>query len=171
MKDTLVKFMLVATLLLPKTGHKALRCQSVLLCLQISKSDCISTDCMQRCQRGMCHILVVCRTNHEAAFEAEGRQLRFLANVDPVDVARALNGLKQETTLVVVVSKTFTTAETMLNARTVRYVFSGVTHEGGRHLLQQQKSSVMACSKIILVPCSLVARCLHNTHVKSRLNY
>ena len=61
-----------------------------------------------------------CRTNHEAAFEAEGRQLRFLANVDPVDVARALNGLKQETTLVVVVSKTFTTAETMLNARTVR---------------------------------------------------
>lgn len=60
------------------------------------------------------------RTNHEAAFEAEGRQLRFLANVDPVDVARALNGLKPETTLVVVVSKTFTTAETMLNARTVR---------------------------------------------------
>ena len=40
--------------------------------------------------------------------------------MDPIDVARALNGLKQETTLVVVVSKTFTTAETMLNARTVR---------------------------------------------------
>ena len=35
-------------------------------------------------------------------------------------MARALNGLRQETTLVVVVSKTFTTAETMLNARTVR---------------------------------------------------
>jgi glucose-6-phosphate isomerase len=30
------------------------------------------------------------------------------------------NGLDPETTLVVVVSKTFTTAETMLNARTVR---------------------------------------------------
>ena len=52
--------------------------------------------------------------------QAKGRVLRFLANVDPVDVARALNGLNQETTLVVVVSKTFTTAETMLNARTVR---------------------------------------------------
>ena len=52
--------------------------------------------------------------------QGKGRQLRFLANVDPVDVARALNGLRQETTLVVVVSKTFTTAETMLNARTVR---------------------------------------------------
>ncbi len=59
------------------------------------------------------------RTNQEAAHHAVG-QLRFLANVDPVDVARALNGLNQETTLVVIVSKTFTTAETMLNARTVR---------------------------------------------------
>ena len=60
------------------------------------------------------------RTEQEAAARAKGRQLRFLANVDPVDVARALNGLNPETTLVVVVSKTFTTAETMLNARTVR---------------------------------------------------
>lgn len=52
--------------------------------------------------------------------ESRGRQLRFLANVDPIDVARALSGLDPEETLVVVVSKTFTTAETMLNARTVR---------------------------------------------------
>eukprot|EP00850_Spirogloea_muscicola_P017527 SM000151S01515 [mRNA] locus=s151:358027:363970:+ [translate_table: standard] len=51
---------------------------------------------------------------------AEGRSLHFLSNVDPIDVANALHGLNQETTLVVVVSKTFTTAETMLNARTVR---------------------------------------------------
>eukprot|EP00958_Prasinococcus_capsulatus_P007262 scaffold674_cov371-Prasinococcus_capsulatus_cf.AAC.20 len=50
----------------------------------------------------------------------QGRRLRFLANVDPVDVARALGGLDPETTLIVVASKTFTTAETMLNARTVR---------------------------------------------------
>ena len=46
--------------------------------------------------------------------------------------SRALAGLDPETTLVVVVSKTFTTAETMLNARTVKKwlldseVFSGV---------------------------------------------
>ena len=59
------------------------------------------------------------RTNPEAMHASRGA-LRFLANVDPVDVARALNGLSQETTLVVIVSKTFTTAETMLNARTVR---------------------------------------------------
>lgn len=59
-------------------------------------------------------------TDPEASKLAKGRSLRFLANVDPVDVACALKGLKQETTLVVVVSKTFTTAETMLNARTLR---------------------------------------------------
>eukprot|EP00887_Chlorella_sp_A99_P002233 scaffold10.g2233.t1 len=52
--------------------------------------------------------------------EIESLRLRFLANVDPVDVAKALNGLNPETTLVVVISKTFTTTETMLNARTVR---------------------------------------------------
>ena len=60
------------------------------------------------------------RKDGAASACAEGRRLRFLANVDPVDVARALEGLSPETTLVLVVSKTFTTAETMLNARTVR---------------------------------------------------
>lgn len=35
-------------------------------------------------------------------------------------MARALEGIDPETTLVLIVSKTFTTAETMLNARTVR---------------------------------------------------
>jgi glucose-6-phosphate isomerase len=60
------------------------------------------------------------RTDPDCARAAEGRRLRFLANVDPIDVARNLEGLNPETTLVVVVSKTFTTAETMLNAKTVR---------------------------------------------------
>ncbi|KAK6939446.1 Phosphoglucose isomerase (PGI) [Dillenia turbinata] len=60
------------------------------------------------------------QTDPEAAECAKGRQLRFLANVDPIDVARNITGLNPETTLVVVVSKTFTTAETMLNARTMK---------------------------------------------------
>ncbi|CAI7872694.1 unnamed protein product [Closterium sp. NIES-53] len=60
------------------------------------------------------------QTDPSSAKAADGRSLRFLSNVDPIDVATALHGLDQETTLVVVVSKTFTTAETMLNARTVR---------------------------------------------------
>ncbi|KAG1348090.1 putative glucose-6-phosphate isomerase, cytosolic 1 [Cocos nucifera] len=60
------------------------------------------------------------QTDPEAGESAKGRQLRFLANVDPIDVARNITGLNPETTLVVVVSKTFTTAETMLNARTLK---------------------------------------------------
>ncbi|MFW5830065.1 MAG: glucose-6-phosphate isomerase [Planctomycetota bacterium] len=60
------------------------------------------------------------RDDATCAKAAKGRSLRFLANVDPIDVTRALRDLDPERTLVVVVSKTFTTAETMLNARTVR---------------------------------------------------
>jgi glucose-6-phosphate isomerase len=60
------------------------------------------------------------RTEPRAMGYCKGRQLRFLANVDPIDVARALQGLDPEETLVVIISKTFTTAETMLNARTCR---------------------------------------------------
>ena len=60
------------------------------------------------------------KTDQVAQCSAHGRTLRFLANVDPVDVARAIDGLDPEKTLVVIVSKTFTTAETMLNARTIK---------------------------------------------------
>ncbi len=60
------------------------------------------------------------RTDPACAKAAAGRRLRFLANVDPIDVARSLDGLDPARTLAIVVSKTFTTAETMLNARTVR---------------------------------------------------
>ncbi|KMZ74666.1 Glucose-6-phosphate isomerase [Zostera marina] len=60
------------------------------------------------------------QTDPEASECAKGHQLRFLANVDPIDYARSITGLNPETTLVVIVSKTFTTRETMLNARTMR---------------------------------------------------
>lgn len=60
------------------------------------------------------------KNDAEAAAAAKGREIRFLANVDPVGVTRALDGLQAEHTLVIVISKTFTTRETMLNARTVR---------------------------------------------------
>jgi len=60
------------------------------------------------------------KTDPEGAVASKGRRVRFLANVDPIDVKRALDGLTAETTLVLVVSKTFTTAETMLNAKTVK---------------------------------------------------
>ncbi|KAJ1608652.1 glucose-6-phosphate isomerase [Cryptosporidium canis] len=60
------------------------------------------------------------RTTQEGFEASMGRRLRFLANVDPIDVRRATEGLHPETTLVIVVSKTFTTAETILNAKTIK---------------------------------------------------
>ncbi len=61
------------------------------------------------------------RNAPEAAAAAQGRTLRFLANVDPIDLHRAVSDLDPAETLVVVISKTFTTAETMLNARALRH--------------------------------------------------
>lgn len=60
------------------------------------------------------------RSHPDALVRAQGRKLRFLANVDPIDFQRATEGLDAEETLFVVNSKTFTTAETMLNARSCR---------------------------------------------------
>ena len=52
------------------------------------------------------------------ALGAHGTDLefRFAANIDPLDLQRALAGAHAESTLFVVVSKTFTTAETLANA-------------------------------------------------------
>jgi len=60
------------------------------------------------------------KTDKDASTASKGRTCKFLANVDPVDFARAVGELDAESTLVIIVSKTFTTAETMLNARTVK---------------------------------------------------
>lgn len=49
-----------------------------------------------------------------------GLDCRFVSNVDGADVTAALRDLDPAATLVVVSSKTFTTVETMTNARTVR---------------------------------------------------
>jgi len=71
------------------------------------------------------------RADTEAMKAAEGRTLRFLANVDPVDFTLSMAGLDPEETLIIVVSKTFTTAETMLNARTARsWLLKGMGGKG-----------------------------------------
>ena len=51
---------------------------------------------------------------------SQGFNLRFIANVCPIDFHRAIEGLDVEETLVIVTSKTFTTAETMKNGRNVK---------------------------------------------------
>ncbi|KAL7462822.1 hypothetical protein ACHAXS_003196 [Conticribra weissflogii] len=54
------------------------------------------------------------------AVEGKRRNLRFLANIDPVDFDLCTRDLDPEETLVIVASKSFATAETMQNARSVR---------------------------------------------------
>ncbi len=45
---------------------------------------------------------------------------RYISNIDPNDAAEKLRGLDPQTTLVIIVSKTFTTLETLTNAREVK---------------------------------------------------
>ena len=53
----------------------------------------------------------------------EGLECRFISNIDPTDCAEKLAGLDPETTLFVIASKTFTTLETLTNARMARAWF------------------------------------------------
>jgi glucose-6-phosphate isomerase len=56
----------------------------------------------------------------DALHEQARIEVRFAANIDPLDLARALEGAEPAGTLVVAVSKTFTTAETLANARAAK---------------------------------------------------
>ena len=49
----------------------------------------------------------------------DGPKCHFISNVDGADATDTLAGLDPESTLVIVASKTFTTQETLMNARTV----------------------------------------------------
>ena len=57
------------------------------------------------------------KNNPDCEEKAKGMQLRFLANVCPIDFKRSMQDLDPRKTLIIIISKTFTTAETMLNAR------------------------------------------------------
>ncbi len=63
-------------------------------------------------------------------------QLRFAGNVDGHEIAQALHGLDPAETLVVAVSKTFTTQETMANATAARdWLRSALGPGGDAHLI------------------------------------
>ncbi|WP_062132367.1 glucose-6-phosphate isomerase [Demequina aestuarii] len=49
-----------------------------------------------------------------------GISARFVSNIDPTDMGQKVKGLDPETTLFIVASKTFTTLETLTNARLAR---------------------------------------------------
>jgi len=74
---------------------------------------------------------------HALRTHVDGPEPRFVANVDGADVTWALRDLDPAETLVVVSSKTFTTVETMTNARTVRrWLVDALGEEAvGRHVV------------------------------------
>lgn len=53
-------------------------------------------------------------------FAKEGLHVHFVSNVDGTQIVETLKGLSRETTLFVIASKTFTTQETIANAKTAR---------------------------------------------------
>ena len=61
----------------------------------------------------------------------EGLEFRFISNIDPTDAGETTKDLDPETTLVIVASKTFTTLETITNAKVVRaWLLNGLRERG-----------------------------------------
>ena len=89
-----------------------------------------------------------------AAYADGGPRLHFVANVDGADLATALAGLSPATTLFVVISKTFTTIETLTNARTARDWFraqAGAEGDLARHFVAVS-NNVAACAEFGIDP-------------------
>ncbi|MDN5570265.1 MAG: glucose-6-phosphate isomerase [Propionibacteriaceae bacterium] len=61
----------------------------------------------------------------------DGPEVRFVSNIDPSDVYEKTKDLDPTRTLVIVASKTFTTLETMTNARMARDWFLGALADAG----------------------------------------
>src|SRR5690625_7141615 len=71
----------------------------------------------------------------------EGLAARFISNIDPTDAYATTEDLDPETTLVIVASKTFTTQETITNARLVRqWLLSGLRENAGLTAEQEQEA-------------------------------
>lgn len=70
-------------------------------------------------------------------FRQPGLSCHFVSNVDPADVLSVLGSLDPATTLIIVASKTFTTQETMANARLARsWLTSALGHDAvARHFV------------------------------------
>jgi glucose-6-phosphate isomerase len=64
-------------------------------------------------------------------YATAGITARFVSNIDPTDIAQKTAGLDPETTLFIVASKTFTTLETLTNARLARdWLWTALTEAG-----------------------------------------
>lgn len=71
-----------------------------------------------------------------------GIEARFISNIDPTDAYETTADLDPETTLVIVASKTFTTLETITNARLVRTWLLDGLRASGAITAEQEKEAV-----------------------------
>ena len=78
-------------------------------------------------------------------YVAPGLRCRFVSNIDPSDVYEKTRDLDPETTLVIVASKTFTTLETLTNARLARsWLLDGLVASGAIDGSDEQRGEAVA---------------------------
>ena len=71
-----------------------------------------------------------------SAYNRDGTDFDFVANIDPGDIERALSRADPETTLFIAASKSFTTQETLVNATRARaWLTDNGCKDPGRHFL------------------------------------
>jgi glucose-6-phosphate isomerase len=74
-----------------------------------------------------------------------GIEARFVSNIDPFDLAHKTRDLDPETTLFIVASKTFTTLETLTNARLARdWLWAGLERAGAIDGSDAQRTDAVA---------------------------
>ncbi|MDD7928919.1 glucose-6-phosphate isomerase [Microbacterium thalli] len=78
-------------------------------------------------------------------YATAGIQARFVSNIDPFDIANKTTDLDPETTLFIVASKTFTTLETLTNARLARdWLWAGLQAAGAIDDSEAKKTDAVA---------------------------
>ena len=78
-------------------------------------------------------------------YATAGIQARFVSNIDPFDIADKTADLDPETTLFIVASKTFTTLETLTNARLARdWLWAGLQSAGAIDDSEAKKTDAVA---------------------------
>ena len=78
-------------------------------------------------------------------YATAGIEARFVSNIDPTDLAQKTKGLDPETTLFIVASKTFTTLETLTNARLARdWLWAGLEAAGAIDDSDEQRTDAVA---------------------------
>lgn len=79
-------------------------------------------------------------------YVCQGIECRYISNIDPTDVGEKLKGVDPETVLFIVASKTFTTLETLTNARACRAWLLNALQERGIDTAQAVKRHFIAVS-------------------------